>query len=537
MNRLLVFALALAGCVALAAGCGGGATDDGKKVLRVGNRSEVQDLDPHLCTGVAEQRALASIFQGLADLDLATMKPIPGAAASWTISEDGLVYTFALQPNGKWSNGDPVVAGDFLYAYKRMLTPALGSEYAYMLHCLKNAKAYNEGTLTDFGQVGVKVVDDATLELTLEAPTPYFLSMQIHYSWFPVPQKAIEAFGEMTTRGSEWTRPGNHVGNGPFKLKDWRPDEVLAVERNPNYWNAGSVKLDEVQFYPISNEQTEERMFRNGELDLTYTVPMFKIESYRKEHPELLQIHPYLGSYFYRFNLTRKPFDDVRVRQAFSLALNREEIAANVCKAGEQPAHFFTPPNTAGYTSQHQVETNIEKAKALLAEAGYPNGQGLPPVEILYNSSETDKIFAETVQNMWQGSLGATITLRNQDYKIYLDSMTGLNYDIARSMWIGDVVDPVNFLECFLTGGGNNRTGFASPEFDAAIRAAYAEPDVAKREAHLQSAEKILLENAVIAPVFFYTQKFLQDPKVKNVVPNLLGQYAWQDIDIVEPAA
>lgn len=538
MNRFLALALTFLGGGVLLTGCGGSSTSDADgKVLRVGNRSEVEDLDPQVVSGVAEHRALSALFEGLANLDYATMEPIPGAAASWTVSEDGTVYTFTLQPEGRWSNGDPVTAHDFHYAFHRMLTPALGSKYAYMLHCIKNARAFNEGESDDFDAVGVKVLDERTLEITLEAPTPYFLSMQIHFAWFPVHQKTIEAFGEMAQRGSAWTRAGNHVSNGPFKLKEWRPDEVLKVSRNPEYWKAASVKLDEIQYYPISNEQTEERMFRNGELDITYTVPMHKIEAYRKESPELLQIHPYLGTYFYRFNTSRKPFDDVRVRQAFGLAVDREEIARNVCKAGEQPAYFFTPPNTAGFTSSYQVETNAEKARALLAEAGYPGGAGLPPMEILYNSADADKTIAETVQRMWQETLGVKVTLHNQDYKVYLNTMSELNYDIARSIWIGDVVDPVNFLECFLSKSGNNRTGFASGEFDMAINKAYSEADPEKRKVHLQEAETILLENAVITPVYFHTQKFLMTPNVKGVIPNLLGQYPWGDMDLTEPAA
>ncbi len=531
--RILITALLLG--LGLTA-CSGSAPKESANVLNVGNRSEVQDLDPQIVSGIAEHRALSAMFEGLATLDLQTMEPVPAAAESWSVSEDGLHYTFQLRPGAKWSNGDPVTAEDFVWSWQRMLTPALGAEYSYLLHCIRNAKAYNDGSLTDFAEVGVKATGLHTLEVTLEAPTPYFLSMQTHVAWYPVHRATIEAFGTMTDRGSGWTRTGNHVSNGPFKLLEWRPDEVLRTTRNEHYWDAASVKLDGVNYYPISNEQTEERSFRSGRLHLTYSIPMFKIDEYRKTQPEALQIHPYLQTYFYRFNTAAPPFDDVRVRQAFGLAVDREAIVRDVLQAGERPAWFYTPPDTAGYTCDYKVGFDIDRAKELLAEAGYPDGAGLPAVDLLYNTSETDKIIAETVQQMWKKNLNADVRLFNQDYKVYLATMKTLDYNIARSTWLGDVLDPVNFLECFLGGEGNNRTGYASDEFDTAIRAAYAEADTATRLAYLQQAEARLLEDAPITPVYFQTQKFLMAPEVRGLVPNLLGLFRWQDMALAAPA-
>lgn len=530
--RLLI-AMALA---AAAAGCGGRAAKAPEgNVLHIGNRSEVQDLDPHLVSGVAEHRVLSALFEGLANLDLATNEPIPGVAENWDISSDGLVYTFFLREDARWSNGDPVTAADFVYAWRRMLSPALGSEYAYMLHCLKNGRAHNEGTLDDAGQLGVEALSDRALRVTLEGPTPYFLGMQTHFAWYPVHRGVIERHGAMDQRGSAWTRPGNHVSNGPFMLDAWRPDEILTVKRNPHYWGADAVRLDGVAFHPVSNEQTEERMFRAGQLHVTYTVPMYRIEEYRRTQPEVVQIHPYLGSHFHRFNASRPPFDDVRVRRAFSLALDRDAIAANVLKAGEAPARHWVPPDTAGYTTEYRVEEDAARAKALLAEAGHPDGAGLPELKLIYNSSETEKVIAQAIQQMWRDRLGARVTLVNQDYKVYLDTMNQLDYDIARSIWIGDVIDPVNFLECFLSNAGNNRTGWASDAYDARIAAAYAEPNPSARLAHLQAAERILLEEAVIAPIFFMTQKYLQSPRVKGLTPNPLGMLPWRDIHLAGP--
>lgn len=510
-----------------------GASKPQERILHVGNRSELQDLDPHLCSGVAEFRALGALFEGLCTLDTETMEPLPGAAASWEVSPDGLVYTFHLQPEGRWSDGTPLRAEDFVFSWQRMLTPAMGAEYAYLLHCLKNGKAFNTGEIKDFAEVGVEAVDPLTLRVTLERPTPYFLSMQIHFAWHPVPRHVIEKFGPVDARGSAWTRTGNHVGNGPYRLRDWRPDEVLRCERNPSYWNAASLQNDGVYFYPISNEQQEERRFRQGELDLTYTVPMHAIERYQREAPESIVIAPYLQTYFYRFNCSKPPFNDPRVRQAFGLALDREEVARNVVKAGEAAAYTFVPPGTAGYTATYRVSTDLARAQALLAEAGYPGGQGLPPIDLLYNTSETDKLISEAVQRIWKEALGADVRLLNQEYRVYLSSMSNLDYGICRSTWLGDVLDPVNFLECFLTGEGNNRSGYTSPDYDQLIQQIYHEPDAAKRLALQQQAEQRLLEDAPITPLLHMTQKFLRSPEVDGIEPNLLGYIRWQDLRIV----
>jgi oligopeptide transport system substrate-binding protein len=514
----------------LLAGCGARDSANSDTVIRAGNRSEVQDLDPHVCSGIAEFRALGALFEGLTSVDPETLAPIPGMAESWELSPDGLRYTFRLRENAKWSNGEPVVAEDFVFSWRRMLSPALASEYAYMLHVIKNARAYNEGTLTDFTQVGVRALESRVLEVELESPTPYFLGMQVHFSWFPVHPATVEAVGPMDARGTGWTKPGVFVSNGPFKLDDWRPDEVLRTVRNEHYWNAAAVRPDAVEFYPISNEQTEEREFRSGKLDLTYSVPIHRIPVYQAEQPAALVLAPYVQSYFYRFNTTRPPFDDVRVREAFSLAINRERLASEVLKAGERPAYHYTPPDTAGYTAAHRVGQDPERARSLLAKAGYPGGAGFPRVEILYNTAEFDKVISEAVQQMWKNELGVEIGLRNQDYKVYLDSMSALDYDIARSTWLADVMDPINFLECFLSGSGNNRTGYASEEFDAAIRQAYAEPDPAAREVALQAAEARLLQDVPIAPVLFMTQKFLKSERLRGLHTNPIGYVRWQDL-------
>lgn len=510
-------------------GCSSRSPGD-QNLLQAGNGAEVQELDPHVVSGVAEHRVLSSLFEGLTDADAATLEPVPAAADRWEVSDDGLRYTFHIREGAHWSNGDPVTAHDFAYAWQRILSPAIASEYAYMLYCLKNARAFNEGTLDDFGAVGVHAADAHTLEVILEHPTPYFLSMQHHFAWFPVHQATLEAFGRMDERGTAWTRPGNLVCNGPFVLEDWLPNEKLSVRKNPHYWDADTVRLSGIDFHPIDNLQTEDRAFRSGLLHLTSTIPLHRVAVYQRERPEILHIHPYYGCYFYRMNVTRPPFDNPLVRKAFALAINREELVTNVLKGGEQPATAFVPPGDSKYPVLDVLRFDVERARALLAEAGYPDGRGLPPVNILYNTSESHRTIAETVQRMWKETLNADVRLLNQDWKTYLSSMNTLDYEMARSSWIGDVADAVNFLECFQTGLGNNRTGWASPVYDGLIEHAYAEADVEKRKALLQKAEMLLLEECPIIPVYFYAWKFLMVPKVRGFTPNILGYFRWKTL-------
>jgi len=509
-------------------GCASASRDP--EVLQVGNGAEPAALDPHLVSGVSEHRILSALFEGLAAMDPATLEPEPAAAVRWEVSPDGLVYRFYLDPEGRWSDGTPVTAGDFVYAWRRMLSPALGSEYAYMLHCLAGARAFNKGQTADFSTVGARALSDTVLEVRLEHPTPYFLKMQHHFAWYPVKATAVEAAGTIDDRNNPWARPGTLVSNGPFRLVEWQPNDQIRVERNPYYRRAGSVRLSGIVFYPVDNQQTEERLFRAGLLDLTSTVPRHKIPVYRQRMPDRLQSHPYLGTYFYRFNVTRPPLDDPRVRRALAMALDRQEMAERVLKGGETPADRLVPDGLADYLPPAGIPFDPEGARRLLAEAGYPDGRGLRPLDLLFNTSEAHRLIAEAAQRMWQERLGVRVTLRNQDWKVYLASMDALDYDIARSAWIADVPDAVNFLECFLTGGGNNRTGWSSAAYDRLIWEAYREADPVHRSALLAEAEALLLEEAPIVPVYFYRWTFLMQPAVHGLIPNPLGFIRWADL-------
>ena len=532
MKQLLLIAIAMLAIT----GCGKRETrvEQGNRdqILHLGNGTEPQDLDPHIVTGVPEHHLITALLEGLVGLDPKDLRPVPGGAERWETSADGTVYTFYLRKNAKWSNGDPVTAHDFLNSFKRILTPSLASEYAYMLYVAKNAEAYNTGKLADFSEVGFKVLDDHTLQVQLNNPTPYFLSLLNHYSWYPVHLPTVEKHGPVHERGNRWTRPENFVGNGPFILDKWRENQIIIVKKSPTYWNADIVRLKEIHFYPIDSDDTEERAFRSGQLHVTQTVPLPKIDVYKREKPDLLRIDTYLGCYYYRVNVTKPPLDNKEVRRALAMAIDRENIVKHITKAGQIPAHHFTPPGTAGYTAEARIPMDVDAAKKLLAEAGYPDGKGLPTIEILYNTSEGHKVIAEAIQQMWKKNLNIDVQLVNQEWKVYLDSQKQLNYQICRAGWIGDYPDPNSFLDMWLTGGGNNQTGWSNSEYDQLIREASRAADPQKRMEIFQKAEAILLDEAPVIPIYFYTRNFLIQPSVKGWHPNILDHHPYQHVHL-----
>ena len=495
---------------------------DKTQTLELGNLTEPTDLDPHVITSAQDFNIVFTLLEGLTTPDAKDLHPTPGAAQSWDVSPDHTLYTFHLRPNARWSNGDPVTARDFLYAYRRILTPALGSEYSYMLYVVKNAEAYNTGQLTDFSQVGFAAPDDLTLRVTLNAPTPYFLSLVAHHSWFPLHQKTVEQFGRISDRGTPWTRPGNYVGNGPFVLKKWLTNQVIGVEKSPTYWDAANVKLHAINFYPIESADTEERAFRAGQLHITATFPGDKVDVYRREHPEQLHTDPYLGTYFYRLNVTRPPLDDPRVRRALAMTIDRQGIIDSITRTGQQPAHSLIPPGTAGYEPIAKVQDDIPAAQKLLADAGFPGGQGFPQLTIIFNTNEAHKRIAEAVQAMWKKNLGITVSLQNEEAKVLENTTREGNYQIARYAWIGDYLDPNTFVTLLISGGGNNQTGWSNPEYDRLVALAANTADPASRLKVFQQAEGILVDQAPIIPFYFYTRANLQRTDVHGWYSNLL---------------
>ena len=491
-------------------------------ILHIGNGDEPQELDPHIVTGSIESKLCMALLEGLLALHPEDLGLIPGVAQSWQEGLDGKTYVFHLREDAKWSNGDPVTAGDFVYSWRRALLPALGNNYAYMQYYLKNAERFHQGEITDFSEVGVTAPDDYTLRVVLEYPTPFFLQLLTHQSYFPVHRATIEAFGAADERGTLWTRPGNYVGNGPFKLKEWVLNRSIVVEKNEHYWDADTVQLNQVVFYPIQNVTTEERMFRAGQLHLTSSAPVDKLEYYRKESPETMRIFPYFSTYYYMLNTGVPPLDRQKVRQALAMSIDRQQIVDKITKAGEFPAFSYTPPDTNGYTARAQVEFDVERARALLAEAGYPDGEGLPAIELMYNTSEGHRRIAIAIQQMWKTNLNVDITLLNNDWKVYLDKRDAKDYQVARAGWIGDYLDPNTFLDMFTSYSGNNDTGWSSKRYDALITQAGKTVDRDGRYALLQEAEALLMAELPIIPIYTYVSKSLVSPDVRGWHPNIL---------------
>jgi oligopeptide transport system substrate-binding protein len=508
----------------LVAGCG----SDGKRAdLVILNGAEPESIDPAVVTGQLEGRICYAIFEGLLHFDRFG-KPQPGIAESWDLSSDGKTYTFHLRANAKWSNGDPVTANDFVQSWRRVLLPETASEYAYLLYHIKNAQPFNEGTLKEFGQVGIKAIDDRTFRVELEAPVPYFLDLCAFATLLPVHLATVEKYGD------DWIKPDKLVNNGPFLLKEWRLNYRIRLEKNPLYWDASHVALNTIDALPIDNSITAYNFYASKVADLILdkglTPPSLIPEL--KTRPDF-HAAPFLGTYFIRFNAARKPFADVRIRQAFAMAIDRDRIVEKITQAGEPPAYAFTPPGTAGgYQPPKMFGRNIEMARQLLAEAGYPGGKGFPTVTYLYDSKKLNEDIAVEIQNMLTEALGVHIELQKQEWKVYLNSMSRLDYDFARSSWVGDYDDPNTFLDCFVSGGGNNRTGWSSREYDNLVAAAALEPDNGKRLQIFQRAEDLLLNRGTpICPLYYYVGIQIYDgQKFGGIEPNLLDEHPFREM-------
>lgn len=531
---LIFLSILLATCVTLT-GCGSSETNvvAGNKsgTLYWGNGTEPQSLDPQIATGVPEHHVISAVMEGLVLKDRKTLEPRPGVAKTWDISNDGRVYTFYLRENAKWSNGDAHTAHDYVWSWWRALQTTLGNQYAYMLFPIKNAKRYYDGETSDFSDVGVKAINNRTLQVTLTNPTPYFLQLLDHYSLFPVHQATIEKFGRADERGTRWSYEGNLVGNGPYKLEEWKINRHITVTKNPYYWDEANVSINSIVFKPVDNAVTEERMFRAGALHVTSSIPADKIAIYQEKSAPELKITPYLGTYFYRLNINTPQLQDKRVRRALGMAIDRKQLVDNITKGGQIPAYTMTPPGTMGYFPESTLNFDPEAAKRLLAEAGYPNGEGFPPIEILYNTNEGHRKIAVALQEMWKNYLNIDIKLLNQEWKVYLATESAGDYQISRGGWIGDYVDPNNFLDMFLCNGGNNRTGWCNEEYDRLIlEVAPSQSSHEQRLKIFQQAETMLLEDMPIIPVYTYTSIKLLHPSVRNFDDNILNQAMYKDL-------
>lgn len=500
-----------------------------EQILHIANGDEISDLDPHVTTGMPESRVQLALFEGLVARDPKTLSVIPGVAEKWDVSEDGKRYRFYIRQDAKWSNGDDLTANDFVQSWRRSFLPALGNQYATSLYVINNAQAFHEGKVS-FDEVGVKAVGTKILDVELIASTPYFLQLLGHHSAFPVHISTIEKFGAVDERGTKWTRPENFVGNGAFIPYEWVPTKSISVKRNPYYWDAKNIRLNEIRFYPIPKYTVEERMFRAGQLHITYYLPRDKLEYYKAKNDGVLRSFPNFATYFYRFNITVKPLDDVRVRKALAYSVNRQQIVEYVTKFGQKPAYALTAPDPNSYIPEAKMPYDPELARKLLAEAGFPDGKGFPKLTIAFNTNDEHRNVAMAIQQMWKKELGIEIALENVEWKVFLDRERQLDYEIDRASWVGDYLDPFTFLEMFTTGNGNNKTGFTNKRYDELIRASALEEDPAKRMLHFQQADKILVDEVPILPLYTYHWNRLVSPSVKNWYDNSMDYYSFNRV-------
>jgi len=497
------------------------------------NGAEPETLDPAIITGQPEGRVVNSLFEGLLRYD-EKGRCLPGTAERWEISPDGKIYTFHLRPEAKWSDGRPVTAADFVRSWERTLNPATGAAYNYMLFPIRNAEDFANGKLADFSEVGVKALDDRTLRVELASATPYFLNLCAFPTLHPVPVDLIRRVGD------DWVKPEHIVTNGPFLLDTWRINDHIRLQKNPDYWDAAGVALDEVRILPISKGEIAFNFYAAGEADLLLDkglAPPALLDELVKR-PDF-HAAPFLGVYFLRFNCEKPPFDDLRVRQAFSLVVNKERIVKDITRAGELAADSFVPPGIEGYAAAGGLERNVARARELLAEAGYPNGKNFPLVTYLYSEGVLNEAIAVELQSMWRRELGVNVNLARQEWKVYLNSLNSLDFDIARSSWVGDYPDPNTFLDMFITGGGNNRTGWSSEKYDSLIQAAARELDPKRRFAILNEAESFLLKDGTpIFPIYFYMGIQIYDgTKFGGIEGNVLDEHPLRCIYRKDPAA
>ncbi|GGJ91775.1 dipeptide-binding protein DppE [Lentibacillus kapialis] len=501
----------------------------GEKVLRMNNGEEPTSLNPPVGFDSVSWNVLNNLMEGLTRLGKDDT-PQPAMAEEWEVSDNGKTYTFHLRDDAKWSNGDPVTAEDFAYAWKQLLNPETGSSAAFLGYFIEGGEAYNagDGAADD---VAVKAVDDKTFEVTLTAPTGYFLHVVSNPAFFPVNK-------EVAKENPEWySEADSFVSNGPFKLETWKHDKEMVFAKNDQYWDKDTVNLDKVHWAMVTDVNTEYQMFESDELDMTEIPPDMADQLIDGDN---VVIEDQAGLYFYRFNVNQEPFQNKKIRKAFALAINQQEIVDYVTKNKEKAAKAFVSP---GFTAPSGkdfraangdlVNFDPEKAKQLLEEGmGEEDYDELPPVTLTYNTDEQHKAIAETMQNMFSENLGVDVELANTEWNVFLEDQKSLNLQFSRSSFIFDYGDPINFLESFITDSSMNRTGWSNEEYDKLISQAKKEADEEKRWEMMYEAEKILAEEMPIFPIHYYNQVYIYKDDVKDIVRHPVGylELKWADI-------
>jgi oligopeptide transport system substrate-binding protein len=492
-------------------------------VLHRGLSSDPESLDPHKARSVQAADILRDIGEGLLAYS-ASGELIPGVAESWQIAEDGQTYTFTLRDAARWSNGDPVTAEDFVFGLRRLVDPATAAFYGQMLGEIVNAREILAGDKAP-AELGVEAEDDRTLVIRLGKPVPYLLSLLTHPSAFPVHRGAIEEHGDA------FARPGRLVSNGAYKLSGWEPGAVIKLGRNPYYWDDASTAIDAVHHHVLPQEMTELNRYRAGELHITSSVPPDSFELVRENLGDELHVAPYLGVYYYGFNLARPPFqDNPQIRRALSMAVDREVLVASITGRGEKAAYSWVPPGVdnyqpiqLNYASMTQDERNA-LARRLLREAGYGPDNPLS-IELRYNTSDTQQRIALAIQSMWR-EVGVEAELINEEFQVLLANMRArVVTQVFRSSWVGDYNDAHTFLSVMESGSPSNMPGYANSEFDSLMQRAAAQVDPKTRRLHLEEAERVLLSDHPVIPLYFYVSKHLVSPRVRGWEDNVLDYH------------
>jgi oligopeptide transport system substrate-binding protein len=486
------------------------------------NGAEPESLDPAIVTGQPDGRVVMALFEGLTRLNPKTATPEPAIAERWEISEDGRTYIFHLRTNAVWSTGEPITADDIVYSWRRVADPLTAADYSGQLYFVKNAEEINTGKIKDLTQLGAKALDPHTLKVELVAPTPFFLDLCAFRTLCAVPRQAIEKHGD------RWLLEPPVPTSGAYVLDHWRIHDKIRVRKNPRHWDAANVQNNIVDFMPLDSAITAMNIYLTDAADIVWDknlIPTELMDALTRRAD--CHRFDYLGTYFLRCNVTRKPFDDVRVRKALALVIDKDRIVRNISRSGEKPASALTPPGTANYQAPAGLGYDPEQARRLLADAGFPNGKGFPVFHYLFNTADLNKQIGVELKGMFKSELGINMELRQVEWKVYLAAQSAIDFDVSRSAWIGDYNDPNTFLDMFMSNNGNNRTGWKNARYDELMREGNQQIDPKKRMKLLHEAEALLVRDELpIIPLYFYVGvAFLDTNRIEGVHFNILDEH------------
>lgn len=501
--------------------------------LTVINGAEPSSLDPLLVSGIEELRAVLPLFGGLTRIDAATARALPGIAERWDISPDGRSYRFHLRTNALWSTGETIEAADLVYSWRRILEPTNACQYANLLFPVQGAEDFLLGKTRDFTSVGVRAPNPHQVEVDLHSPCAYFLDLCAFQTLAIVPRRTIEQHGD------RWILASPLPSSGPYQLDFWRLNDRVRLRRNPRYWDAANTRSEVIDLLAVSAPGTALNLYLGRRADIIWDKPLVPTELMEDlaRRPDF-HTFPILGTFFLRLNTTRKPFDDPRVRRAFALATDKRRLTQRLTASGEEPADHLVPTVTAHYLRGPGQYHQPDEARSLLREAGFPNGQGFPPVDLLIDggaggSARTNERTGIELEEMWERELGVRVEIRRMEKKTFLVAQRSLDYSISRSSWIGDYNDPNTFLDLFLSSNGNNRTGWSNPHYDELLRSAASQTDPQRRAEILRQAETLLVrDEAPVIPLWFEVGFALFDPqRIRGALPNPLDTHPLEAIE------